>query len=266
MRRPTISLATSRIVPNQDSTGYEYLTVALTMAWPLGHGRRYRHPQKLWINLNSNQPGDTDLNGVTVLVKADDETYLDTVWAGETLLLPYLPLKQVVVTVGNKTGYYMRTRRASSARWLVRPRSTSTTRRAWSSSSHLNQGAGDTTIEGATGTINGINVNYGDTLKVAMGQQITVHCNAIENYVTPADYTGTASAQLTPPLVYQTTLVTISWESNLAPIPSSTLCRLPCRAHRQQRTDHQGGYWFRGGVVFPNVEGYRTPSIATFTG
>jgi hypothetical protein len=130
-----------------------------------------------------------------------------------------------------------------------------------------NQGAGDSTIESATGTINGVAVNYGDTLKVAMGQSITVHCDAITNYVTPADYTGTAStAQLTPPLVYQTTLVTISWESNLGtdPVIDAVQATVAGRTVSSGQTI-KVATGSEVAVVFPNVEGYRTPSIATFT-
>jgi uncharacterized protein (TIGR02145 family) len=262
-----------RIIRNTESmTGYdvyELLNITNGVAtWGMGGGSTdIRH--RLWINLNSNQPGDTDLNGVTVLVKADDETVLDTVWAGETIYCRISPLKQVVVTVGNKTGYYIASNTQSFESsvagettlnfnyetCVVRFQPTS------------NQGAGDTTIEGATGTINGINVNYGDTLKVAMGQQITVHCNAIENYVTPADYTGTAStAQLTPPLVYQTTLVTISWESNLGtdPIIDAVQATVAGRTVSSGQTI-KVATGSEVAVVFPNVEGYRTPSIATFT-
>ena len=262
-----------RIIRNTESlTGYdvyELLNITNGVAtWGMGGGSTDIR-NKLWINLNSNQPGDTDLNGVTVLVKADDETVLDTVWAGETLYCRISPLKQVVVTVGNKTGYYIasNTQRFESSvagettlnfnyeTCVVKFQPTS------------NQGAGDTTIEGATGTINGINVNYGDTLKVAMGQQITVHCNAIENYVTPADYTGTAStAQLTPPLVYQTTLVTISWESNLGtdPVIDAVQATVAGRTVSSGQTI-KVATGSEVAVVFPNVDGYRTPSITTFT-
>ena len=262
-----------RIIRNTESlTGYdvyELLNITNGVAtWGMGGGSTDIR-NKLWINLVSNQPGDTDLNGVPVLVKADDETVLDTVWAGETLYCRISPLKQVVVTVGNKTGYYIASNTQSFESsvagettlnfnyetCVVRFQPTS------------NQGAGDTTIEGATGTINGINVNYGDTLKVAMGQQITVHCNAIENYVTPADYTGTAStAQLTPPLVYQTTLVTISWESNLGtdPVIDAVQATVAGRTVSSGQTI-KVATGSEVAVVFPNVEGYRTPSIATFT-
>ena len=262
-----------RIIRNTESqTGYdvyELLNITNGVAtWGMGGGSTdIRH--RLWINLNSNQPNDTDLNGVTVLVKADDETVLDTVWAGETLYCRISPLKQVVVTVGNKTGYYI----ASNTQSFESSVAGETTLNFDYETCVVkfqptsNQGAGDTTIEGATGTINGINVNYGDTLKVAMGQQITVHCNAIENYVTPADYTGTAStATLTPPLVYQTTLVTISWESNLGtdPVIDAVQATVAGRTVSSGQTI-KVATGSEVAVVFPNVEGYRTPSIATFT-
>ena len=262
-----------RIIRNTESqTGYdvyELLNITNGVAtWGTGGGSTdIRH--RLWINLNSNQPGDTDLNGVTVLVKADDETVLDTVWAGETLYCRISPLKQVIVTVGNKTGYYI----ASNTQSFESSVAGETTLNFNYETCVVkfqpasNQGAGDTTIEGATGTINGINVNYGDTLKVAMGQQITVHCDAIENYVTPADYTGTAStATLTPPLVYQTTLVTISWESNLGtdPVIDAVQATVAGRTVSSGQTI-KVATGSEVAVVFPNIEGYRTPSIATFT-
>ena len=262
-----------RIIRNTESqTGYdvyELLNITNGVAtWGMGGGSTdIRH--RLWINLNSNQPNDTDLNGVTVLVKADDETVLDTVWAGETLYCRISPLKQVVVTVGNKTGYYI----ASNTQSFESSVAGETTLNFDYETCVVkfqptsNQGAGDTTIEGATGTINGINVNYGDTLKVAMGQQITVHCNAIENYVTPADYAGTAStATLTPPLVYQTTLVTISWESNLGtdPVIDAVQATVAGRTVSSGQTI-KVATGSEVAVVFPNVEGYRTPSITTFT-
>jgi hypothetical protein len=262
-----------RVVPNADSvTGYdvyELLHLANGVAtWGIGGGNTDIR-QKLWVNLLSNQQGDTDLNGVTVKVEADDETILDTTWAGETVFCRISPLKQVKVTVGSKTGYYLasniqtfessvageRTINFNYETCVVKFQPTS------------NQGAGDTTIEGATGTINGVAVNYGDTLKVAMGQSITVHCDAIENYVTPADYTGTAeSAQLTPQLVYQTTLVTISWESNLGtdPVIDAVQATVAGRTVSSGQTI-KVATGSEVAVVFPNVEGYRTPIIATFT-
>ena len=262
-----------RVVPNADSvTGYdvyELLHLANGVAtWGIGGGSTDIR-QKLWVNLLSNQAGDTDLNGVTVKVEADDETILDTTWAGETVFCRISPLKQVKVTVGSKTGYYLasnvqtfessvageRTINFNYETCVVKFQPTS------------NQGAGDTTIEGATGTINGVAVNYGDTLKVAMGQSITVHCDAIANYVTPADYTGTAeSAQLTPQLVYQTTLVTISWESNLGtdPVIDAVQATVAGRTVSSGQTI-KVATGSEVAVVFPNVEGYRTPSIATFT-
>ena len=261
-----------RVVPNADSvTGYdvyELLHLANGVAtWGIGGGSTDIR-QKLWVNLLSNQQGDTDLNGVTVKVEADDETILDTTWAGETVFCRISPLKQVKVTVGSKTGYYLasniqtfessvageRTINFNYETCVVKFQPTS------------NQGAGDTTIEGATGTINGVTVNYGDTLKVAMGQSITVHCDAIENYVTPADYTGTAStATLTPQLVYQTTLVTISWESNLGtdPVIDAVQATVAGRTVSSGQTI-KVATGSEVAVVFPNVEGYRTPSIATF--
>ena len=262
-----------RIVPNAESTTgydvYELLHLASGVAtWGIGGGSTDIR-QKLWINLNSNQTGDTSLNGVSVKVEADNETILDTVWAGETLFCRISPLKQVKVTVGSKTGYYLasniqtfessvageRTVNFNYETCVVKFQPTS------------NQGAGDTTIEGATGTINGVSVNYGDTLKVAMGQSITVHCDAIENYVTPADYTGTAeSAQLTPSLIYQTTLVTISWESNLGtdPVIDAVQATVAGRTVSNGETI-KVATGSSVAVVFPDVEGYRTPSIATFT-
>ena len=262
-----------RVVPNADSvTGYdvyELLHLANGVAtWGIGGGSTDIR-QKLWVNLLSNQQGDTDLNGVTVKVEANDETILDTTWAGETVFCRISPLKQVKVTVGSKTGYYLasnvqtfessvageRTINFNYETCVVKFQPTS------------NQGAGDTTIEGATGTINGVTVNYGDTLKVAMGQSITVHCDAIENYVTPADYTGTAStATLTPQLVYQTTLVTISWESNLGtdPVIDAVQATVAGRTVSSGQTI-KVATGSEVAVVFPNVEGYRTPSIATFT-
>ena len=261
-----------RVVPNSDSvTGYdvyELLHLANGVAtWGIGGGSTDIR-QKLWVNLLSNQQGDTDLNGVTVKVEADDETILDTTWAGETVFCRISPLKQVKVTVGSKTGYYLasniqtfessvageRTINFNYETCVVKFQPTS------------NQGAGDTTIEGATGTINGVAVNYGDTLKVAMGQSITVHCDAIENYVTPADYTGTAAtAQLTPSLIYQTTLVTISWESNLGtdPVIDAVQATVAGRTVSSGETI-KVATGSSVDVVFPDVEGYRTPSIATF--
>ena len=100
-----------RVVPNSDSvTGYdvyELLHLANGVAtWGIGGGSTDIR-QKLWVNLLSNQQGDTDLNGVTVKVEADDETILETTWAGETVFCRISPLKQVKVTVGSKTGYYL---------------------------------------------------------------------------------------------------------------------------------------------------------------
>ena len=262
-----------RVVPNADSvTGYdvyELLHLANGVAtWGIGGGSTDIR-QKLWINLNSNQTGDTSLNGVSVKVEADDETILDTTWAGDTVFCRISPLKQVKVTVGSKTGYYLanniqtfessvageRTINFNYETCVVKFQPTS------------NQGAGDSTIEGATGSINGVAVNYGDTLKVAMGQSITVHCDAIANYVTPADYTGTAAtAQLTPSLTYQTTLVTISWESNLGtdPVIDAVQATVAGRTVSSGETI-KVATGSSVDVVFPDVEGYRTPSIATFT-
>ena len=78
-----------RVVPNADSvTGYDvYELLHLdngVATWGIGGGSTDIR-QKLWVNLLSNQQGDTDLNGVTVKVEADDETILDTTWAGETV-------------------------------------------------------------------------------------------------------------------------------------------------------------------------------------
>ena len=216
-----------RIVPNQESSsGYDvYILQHLAngeATWaPAGGQADIR--QKLWINLNSNQgAGDTDLNGLSVKVEADNETILDTTWAGDTLFCRISPLQQVVVTVGSKTGYYLASNTQSFESAVAGERTVNFNYETCvvKFQPTSNQGAGDSTIEGATGTINGVAVNYGDSLKVAMGQSITVHCDAIANYVTPADYTGTAAtAQLTPSLIYQTTLVTISWESNLGTDP-----------------------------------------------
>ena len=263
-----------RIVPNQDaSSGYDtYILLHLAdgvATWGAGGGDTDIR-QKLWINLTSNQgAGDTSLNGTSVLVEADDETILDTTWSGETVFCRISPLKQVKVTVGSKAGYYLasnvqtfessvageRTINFNYETCVVKFQPTS------------NQGAGDSTIEQATGTINGTAVNYGGTLKVAMGQPVTIHCNAIENYVTPADYTGTAStAELTPALVYQTTLVTISWESNLGADP--VIDDVQATVARRTVSSGQTIKVATGTevtVVFPEVEGYRTPVIAPFT-
>ena len=262
-----------RVVPNADSvTGYdvyELLHLASGVAtWGIGGGSTDIR-QKLWINLNSNQTGDTSLNGVSVKVEADNETILDTVWAGETLFCRISPLQQVVVTVGSKAGYYLASNTQSFESTVAGERTLNFNYETCvvKFQPTSNQGAGDSTIEGATGSINGVAVNYGDTLKVAMGQSITVHCDAIENYVTPADYTGTAeSAQLTPQLVYQTTLVTISWESNLGtdPVIDAVQATVAGRTVSSGETI-KVATGSSVAVVFPDVEGYRTPSIATFT-
>ena len=264
-----------RIVPNQDATsGYDtYILLHLAngvATWGAGGGGDTDIRQKLWINLNSNQgAGDTALNGTSVKVEADGETVLDTVWAGETLFCRISPLKHVVVTVGTKSGYYLesqtqefessvageRTMNFNYQTCVVKFQPTS------------NQGAGDSTIEGATGTINGTAVSYGDTLKVAVGQPVTIHCDALENYVTPADYTGTAStSELTPALVYQTTLVTCSWESNLGadPVIDAVQATIDGRTVSSGQTI-KVATGTEVTVTFPVVEGYRTPVIAPFT-
>ena len=262
-----------RVVPNQDSiSGYDsyiLLHIANGEATWSADGGNTDIRQKLWINLNSNQTGDTSLNGVSVKVEADNETILDTTWAGDTLFCRISPLKQVVVTVGSKTGYYLASNTQSFESSVAGERTMNfnyeTCVVIFQPTS--NQGAGDSTIESATGTINGVAVNYGESLKVAMGQSITVTCDAITNYVTPANYTGTAStAQLTPPLVYQTTLVTISWESNLGtdPVIAAVQATVAGRTVSSGETI-KVATGSEVAVVFPNVEGYRTPSIATFT-
>ena len=262
-----------RIIPNSGSTSgydvYELLNINNGVAtWGMGGGSTdIRH--RLWINLNSNQPGDTSLNGVSVKVEADNETVLDTVWAGESLYCRVSPLKQVVVTVGSKTGYYL----ASNTQTFESAVAGETTLNFNYETCVVrflptsNQGAGDATVESATGTINGTAVNYGDTVKVAMGQSITVTCDDIDNYVTPANYTGTAAnAQITPPLVYQTTLVTISWESNLGTDPVIAAVQATVAGRTVSSGDTiKVSTGSEVSVVFPNVEGYRTPSIATFT-
>ena len=262
-----------RIVPNAESSSgydvYELLHLENNVAtWSTGGGSTDIR-QKLWINLNSNQTGDTSLNGVSVKVEADNETILDTTWAGDTLFCHISPLKQVVVTVGSKTGYYLASNTQSFESAVAGERTMNfnyeTCVVIFQPTS--NQGAGDSTIESATGTINGVAVNYGESLKVAMGQSITVTCDAITNYVTPANYTGTAStAQLTPPLVYQTTLVTISWESNLGtdPVIAAVQATVAGRTVSSGETI-KVATGSEVAVVFPNVEGYRTPSITTFT-
>ena len=262
-----------RIVPNAESTTgydvYELLHLASGVAtWGIGGGSTDIR-QKLWINLNSNQTDDTSLNGVSVKVEADNETILDTVWAGETLFCRISPLQQVVVTVGSKAGYYLASNTQSFESTVAGERTLNFNYETCvvKFQPTSNQGAGDSTIEGATGTINGVTVNYGDTLKVAMGQSITVHCDAIANYVTPADYTGTAAtAQLTPSLIYQTTLVTISWESNLGtdPVIDAVQATVDGRTVSSGETI-KVATGSSVAVVFPDVEGYRTPSIATFT-
>ena len=262
-----------RIVPNAESTTgydvYELLHLASGVAtWGIGGGSTDIR-QKLWINLNSNQTGDTSLNGVSVKVEADNETILDTVWAGETLFCRISPLQQVVVTVGSKAGYYLASNTQSFESTVAGERTLNFNYETCvvKFQPTSNQGAGDSTIEGATGSINGVAVNYGDTLKVAMGQSITVHCDAIDNYVTPADYTGTAAtAQLTPSLIYQTTLVTISWESNLGtdPVIDAVQATVAGRTVSSGETI-KVATGSSVAVVFPDVEGYRTPSIATFT-
>ena len=262
-----------RIVPNQGSASgydvYELLNINNGVAtWGMGGGSTDIR-QKLWINLNSNQAGDTSLNGVAVKVEADNETVLDTVWAGETLYCRISPLKQVVVTVGSKTGYYL----ASNTQTFESSVAGETTLNFDYQTCVVkfqptsNQGAGDTTIESATGTINGTAVNYGDTVKVAYGQSITVVCNALSNYTTPAQYTGTANvATLTPPLVYQTTMVTISWESNLGTDPAIDAVQATVAGQTvSSGTAIKVATGSSVSVVFPDVEGYRTPSIATFT-
>ena len=262
-----------RIVPNAGSASgydvYELLNINNGVAtWGMGGGSTDIR-QKLWINLNSNQVGDTSLNGVAVKVEADNETVLDTVWAGDTLYCRISPLKQVVVTVGTKTGYYL----ASTTQTFESSVAGETTLNFDYQTCVVkfqptsNQGAGDTTIESATGTINGTAVNYGDTVKVAFGQSITVACNALTNYVTPAQYSGTANtATLTPPLVYQTTLVTISWESNLGADPVIDAVQATVAGQTVSSGDTiKVPTGSSVSVVFPDVEGYRTPSIATFT-
>ena len=263
-----------RVVPNQESqSGYDtYILLNISNGqakWGAAGGGSTDIRQKLWINLNSNQTGDTSLNGVSVKVEADNETILDTTWAGETLFCRISPLKQVVVTVGSKTGYYLASNTQTFESSVAGERTLNfnyeTCVVTFQPSS--NQGAGDSTIEGATGTINGVAVNYGESLKVAMGQSITVTCDAITNYVTPANYTGTAStAQLTPSLVYQTTLVTISWESNLGtdPVIAAVQATVAGRTVSSGETI-KVATGTSVAVVFPDVEGYRTPSIATFT-
>ena len=262
-----------RIVPNAESSPgydvYELLHLENNVAtWGTGGGSTDIR-QKLWINLNSNQTGDTSLNGIAVKVEADNETVLDTTWSGATLYCRISPLKQVTVTVGTKTGYYL----ASTTQSFESSVAGETTLNFNYETCVVkfqptsNQGAGDSTIESATGTINGVAVNYGESLKVAMGQSITVACDAIANYVTPANYTGTAStAQLTPALVYQTTLVTISWESNLGtdPVIDAVQATVAGRTVSSGETI-KVATGSSVAVVFPNVEGYRTPSIATFT-
>ena len=263
-----------RVVPNQESqSGYDtYILLNISNGeakWGAAGGGSTDIRQKLWINLNSNQTGDTSLNGVSVKVEADNETILDTTWAGETLFCRISPLKQVVVTVGSKTGYYLasNTQTFESAVAGERTLNFNYETCVVTFQPTSNQGAGDSTIEGATGTINGVAVNYGESLKVAMGQSITVTCDAITNYVTPANYTGTAStAQLTPSLVYQTTLVTISWESNLGtdPVIAAVQATVAGRTVSSGETI-KVATGTSVAVVFPDVEGYRTPSIATFT-
>ena len=263
-----------RIVPNQESqSGYDtYILLNISNGeakWGAAGGGSTDIRQKLWINLNSNQTGDTSLNGVSVKVEADNETILDTTWAGETLFCRISPLKQVVVTVGSKTGYYLASNTQSFESAVAGERTMNFNYETCvvTFQPASNQGAGDSTIEGATGTINGVAVNYGESLKVAMGQSITVTCDAITNYVTPANYTGTAStAQLTPSLVYQTTLVTISWESNLGtdPVIAAVQATVAGRTVSSGETI-KVATGTSVTVVFPDVEGYRTPSIATFT-
>ena len=263
-----------RVVPNQESqSGYDtYILLNISNGeakWGAAGGGSTDIRQKLWINLNSNQTGDTSLNGVSVKVEADNETILDTTWAGETLFCRISPLKQVVVTVGSKTGYYLASNTQSFESAVAGERTLNFNYETCvvTFQPTSNQGAGDSTIEGATGTINGVAVNYGESLKVAMGQSITVTCDAITNYVTPANYTGTAStAQLTPPLVYQTTLVTISWESNLGtdPVIAAVQATVAGRTVSSGETI-KVATGTSVAVVFPDVEGYRTPSIATFT-
>ena len=263
-----------RVVPNQESqSGYDtYILLNISNGeakWDAAGGGSTDIRQKLWINLNSNQTGDTSLNGVSVKVEADNETILDTTWAGETLFCRISPLKQVVVTVGSKTGYYLasNTQTFESAVAGERTLNFNYETCVVTFQPTSNQGAGDSTIEGATGTINGVAVNYGESLKVAMGQSITVTCDAITNYVTPANYTGTAAtAQLTPTLVYQTTLVTISWESNLGtdPVIAAVQATVAGRTVSSGETI-KVATGTSVSVVFPDVEGYRTPSIATFT-
>ena len=261
-----------RVVPNQDSiSGYDsyiLLHIANGEATWSADGGNTDIRQKLWINLNSNQTGDTSLNGVSVKVEADNETILDTTWAGDTIFCRISPLKQVVVTVGSKTGYYLVSNTQSFESAVAGERTLNFNYETCvvTFQPTSNQGAGDSTIESATGTINGVAVNYGESLKVAMGQSITVTCDAITNYVTPANYTGTAStAQLTPPLVYQTTLVTISWESNLGtdPVIAAVQATVAGRTVSSGETI-KVATGSSVAVVFPDVEGYRTPSIATF--
>ena len=263
-----------RVVPNQESSsGYDvYILQHLAngeATWaPAGGQADIR--QKLWINLNSNQgAGDTDLNGLSVKVEADNETILDTTWAGDTLFCRISPLQQVVVTVGSKTGYYLASNTQTFESQVAGERTVNFNYETCvvTFAPVSNQGAGDTTILGTTGTINGVAVNYGDSLKVAMGQQITVHCNAIENYVTPVDYTGTASTTtLTPTLTYQTTLVTVSWESNLGTDPVIDAVQATVDGRTVSSGDTiKVATGTSVVVVFPDVEGYRTPSIATFT-
>ena len=264
-----------RIVPNQEATsGYDtYILLHLAngvATWGAGGGGDTDIRQKLWINLNSNQgAGDTSLNGTSVLVEADGETVLDTTWQGETLFCRISPLKQVVVTVGTKTGYYLESQTQEFESSVAGERTMNFNYQTCVVKFQpiSNQGAGDSTIEQATGTINGTAVSYGDTLKVAIGQSVTVHCDALEHYVTPADYTGTAStAELIPALVYQTTLVTISWESNLGtdPVIDAVQATIDGRTVSSGQTI-KVATGTEVTVTFPDVEGYRTPVIAPFT-
>ena len=262
-----------RIVPNAESeSGYDiYFLADITngaATWIQGGGGSGSLRQKLWINLNSNQQDDTSLNGLSVRVEADGDTILDTTWQGETLYCQMAPMLNVTVTVGSKAGYALASNTQTFESQVAGERTVNFNYQTCVVTflPTSNQGSGDTAIESATGTINGTSVNYGDSVKVVPGTQVTVVAGGLANYTAPAQYTGTAEgASLTPTMLYQTTLVTVTWESNLGTDPVIAAVKATV-AGRQVSSGEtiKVATGTQVSVVFPDVEGYRKPTIADF--
>lgn len=265
-----------RIVPNQESTsGFDIYFLACIQngaaTWIQGGGGGEGDVnEKVYINLTSNQAGDTSLNGLSVRVEtAGGETLLDTTWYGEQLFCRVAPLTQYTVTVGTKEGYYLESATQqfesviSGINNVTFAYSTTIVKFLPTS----NQGTGDTAIEQATGTINGTAVGYGGTKKVVPGTQVVVIANPLTNYTAPARYEATAEGtDMQPSMLYQTTLVTVTWESNLG----TDAVIDAVRATVAGRTVSSGetikvATGTTVGVVFPDVQGYRKPVIADFT-